>query len=95
MVWREVLLPWACLLDTNIPDEENKKLSSPIWYDPRISTIKHFLPQWFNKGGKACIFLYLYHNSKRFMHCSSQKCVRSLISVIHSNENTKISLTYV
>ena len=49
MVWREALLSWACLLDTNIPDEE-KKLASPIWYNPRISKMELFLPQWFNKG---------------------------------------------
>ena len=50
MVWKEGLLSWACLLDTNIPDEENKKLSSPVWYNPKISKMELYLPQWFNKG---------------------------------------------
>ena len=37
-------------INSNIPDGENKKLSSPIWYNPMISKIELFLPQWFNKG---------------------------------------------
>ena len=45
IVWREALLSWACLLDTNIPDGQNKKLSSPIWYNPRILKMELFLPQ--------------------------------------------------
>ena len=50
MIWKEALLSWACLLDTNIPDEENKKLSSPVWYSPKVSKMELYLPQWFNKG---------------------------------------------
>ena len=40
-VWKEALQSWACLLNVNSLDE-NRKLSSPIWYNPRISKIELF-----------------------------------------------------
>ena len=48
-VWKEALQSWACLLSVSPPDE-NRQFSSPVWYNPRISKIELFLPQWFNKG---------------------------------------------
>ena len=47
-VWKEALQSWAFLLSVNTPDE-NRKLSSPVWYNTRISKIE-FLPQRFSKG---------------------------------------------
>ena len=65
MVWKEALLSWACLLDINIPDEENRKLSSPIWYNPKVSKMKLYLPQWFNKG---IIFVSDLTPNENFFH---------------------------
>ena len=49
IVWREALQSWASLLNVNIL-YENRKLSSPVWYNPKISKIELFLPKWFSKG---------------------------------------------
>ena len=40
-VWKEALQSWACLLCVNSPDE-NRKFSSPVWYNPRISKKNFF-----------------------------------------------------
>ena len=41
ILWREALQSWACLLNVNTLDE-NRKLSSPVWYNPKISKTELF-----------------------------------------------------
>ena len=47
--WKDVILAWNTLT-CNISLENSDKLSCPLWYNPKISTVPLYLPHWYCAG---------------------------------------------
>ena len=52
--WKDVLQAWVNLCDSNKILKSNQLMSSPIWYNPRITSENLYFPNWF-KQGVECI----------------------------------------
>ena len=52
--WKDVLQAWVNLCDCNKISNSNQLMSSPIWYNPKITSENLYFPNWF-KQGVECI----------------------------------------
>ena len=48
--WKNVIESWISFSKNNPPLSIDDFLTSPLWFNPNISTSSIYIPQWFNKG---------------------------------------------
>ena len=48
--WKDVLQAWVGLCENLSIETSEQLLSSPIWYNPRISSATLYFPNWFRHG---------------------------------------------
>ena len=48
--WSQVLNSWGKLQSRIEMNSINNALSSPLWYNPKISKAHLYLPHWYKKG---------------------------------------------
>ena len=51
--WKDVLQAWVDFYENLSTETSEQLLSSPIWYNPRISATTLYLPKWFRHGIKS------------------------------------------
>ena len=51
--WKDVLQAWVGLCENLSIETSEQLLSSPIWYNPRISSTTLYYPKWFRHGIEA------------------------------------------